>query len=247
VYSVSGQMMIDEVGSLDGGDPGGALVNNNNPNSLNNPIIQTILAQNNAIRIQNQELLQMVKANHEQSTMQIRVVKKVINRFISRPTHITRPTLATANNITTTTTANNNINNNDIINTNTNNNIIVNDNENNIININNYQIQQPSEYNYLTSLSPKPKDIYQLWEEYEFGIGGRKAAKLFNTAQRGKNKYKYHRRKVIWDKIIQLIRRGHTYHTAIDEIYRVYGVESTVTEIINKMRVDRGRGGHPQL
>jgi hypothetical protein len=35
------------------------------------------------------------------------------------------------------------------------------------------------------TLSPNPRDLYSLWQEYEFGIGGRKAARLFTAAERG--------------------------------------------------------------
>jgi hypothetical protein len=60
-------------------------------------------------------------------------------------------------------------------------------------------------------------------------------------------RYKFHRRKVVWDRIAQMIRQGHTYLTAIDEIYQVYGESSTVTEIINRMRTDQMAGGHRHL
>jgi hypothetical protein len=100
---------------------------------------------------------------------------------------------------------------------------------------------------YNVTLSDNPRDLYVLWEEYEFGINGRKASKRFSVRERGQVKYKYHRQKVVWDKIAHLIRQGHTYLTAIDEIHRVYGENSTVTQIINLMRQDRARGGHPEL
>jgi hypothetical protein len=47
------------------------------------------------------------------------------------------------------------------------------------------------------TLSPVPQTIHALWLEYEFGIWGRKAAKDFTAAERGKAKYSYHRRKVV--------------------------------------------------
>ena len=124
----------------------------------------------------------------------------------------------------------------------TTNNVVV-DDDNSVV----ARIAPTPEDDFVSTLSGSPVDLWALWEEYEFGVGGRKAAKKFTFHERGKNKYKYHRRKVVWDKIASLIRSGHSYHTAILEIYRVYGRDSTVTEIINKMRVDRGRGGHPGL
>jgi hypothetical protein len=49
------------------------------------------------------------------------------------------------------------------------------------------------------SLSPNPKNLFELWQEYEIGIGGRKPAKLFTQKERGGSmKHKYCRRKVIW-------------------------------------------------
>jgi hypothetical protein len=90
-------------------------------------------------------------------------------------------------------------------------------------------------------LTHNPKDLHTLWMEYEFGIGGRKAARLFTPTERGACKYKFHRRKVVWDKIIELIRAGHTAQTAVDTIYDVYGNDKPVTAIINAMRRERNR------
>lgn len=99
-----------------------------------------------------------------------------------------------------------------------------------------------------TTLSPNPRTLHVLWQEYEFGIGGRKAARLFTAAERGQVKYSYHRRKVVWDKIAELIRAGHTAQTAVDLIYEAYGgVNIPVTRIINQMRRDKQTGGHPML
>jgi hypothetical protein len=48
------------------------------------------------------------------------------------------------------------------------------------------------------SLSPNPKNVYELWQEYEVGSGGRNAAILFSRINRGgKNKHKYRRRNVL--------------------------------------------------
>jgi hypothetical protein len=35
------------------------------------------------------------------------------------------------------------------------------------------------------SLSPNPKNLFQLWREYQVGIGGRKGAWLFSESERG--------------------------------------------------------------
>ena len=103
--------------------------------------------------------------------------------------------------------------------------------------------------NYVSTLSPTPRTLFILWQEYEFGIGGRKPARLFTPAERGKVKYSYHRRKVVWDVIASLVRAGDTAQVAIDRIYEVYGAAMTVSHIINMMRRDRRtyNGCHPQL
>ena len=98
----------------------------------------------------------------------------------------------------------------------------------------------------LATLSPRPRSLFDLWHEFEFGIGGRKAAKLFTAAERGCNKYQYHRRKVVWDKLAEMVRAGWSAQSAIDRIHEVYGA-SSVTHIINYMRRDRRTGGHPGL
>ena len=101
------------------------------------------------------------------------------------------------------------------------------------------------------TLSPLPKTIHTLWLEYQFGIGGRKAAKDFTSFERGKVKYNYHRRKVVWDVVGELVCGGWTAAVACDRISEVYGQQESVTNIINRMRKDRityhGEGGHPAL
>jgi hypothetical protein len=42
----------------------------------------------------------------------------------------------------------------------------------------------------LATLMPTPRSLYNLWQEYEFGVGGRKAAKLFSYSERGRSKQK---------------------------------------------------------
>ena len=41
------------------------------------------------------------------------------------------------------------------------------------------------------TLCRNPKSLYILWQEYEFGIGGRKAAKCFNREEQGANRYSF--------------------------------------------------------
>ena len=74
------------------------------------------------------------------------------------------------------------------------------------------------------------------------GIGGRKAARLFSREERGKVKDKFHRRKAVWDCVATLVRAGLTAQVAIDRIHHIYGENTTVTNIINRMKQDRRAG-----
>ena len=44
---------------------------------------------------------------------------------------------------------------------------------------------------YECTLSPKPQNLFELWQEYEHGIGGRKPAKNFSQFKRGQVKTIY--------------------------------------------------------
>lgn len=91
-------------------------------------------------------------------------------------------------------------------------------------------------------LSPSPVDLFVLWDEYMVGLGGRKAARLFTARERGREKNKYHRRKVIWTMVQKLIDSGLTREEAIHTIYNVYGPGETVTSIINRLKKDKKDG-----
>ena len=97
------------------------------------------------------------------------------------------------------------------------------------------------------TLSRNPKTLHTLWLEYEFGLGNRKAAKDFTREERGKVKHKFHRRKVLWDKISEMVRSGWSADEACNKIYDVYGPHENVTRIINLMKRDKRTGGHPSL
>jgi hypothetical protein len=81
-----------------------------------------------------------------------------------------------------------------------------------------------------------------LWNEYETGLGGQKAAKFYTDRERGANKCTYSRRKVFWDAVELLIQRNHTAETAIDRIEKAYGHNTSVTKVINEMRRDKKSG-----
>jgi hypothetical protein len=97
-------------------------------------------------------------------------------------------------------------------------------------------------------LSKCPRTLHELWMEYEFGTGGRKAAKDFTAAERGgKNKFKYCRRKIFWDIIKVHVAANVAANIAIDRVYTCYGKKLSVTKIIEKLQKDRPSGGHPNL
>lgn len=99
----------------------------------------------------------------------------------------------------------------------------------------------------IAELSKSPKSVFDLWTEYAFGIGGRKAAKDFNSHERGQSRFTYSRRKVVWDCISLHVNAGFLAATACDRILDCYGRSQTVTEIINAMVRDKRHGGHPNL
>jgi hypothetical protein len=57
-------------------------------------------------------------------------------------------------------------------------------------------------------LSPTPHSLYILWDEYQNGIGGRKAARLFTKEERGSCKFKYCRHEIVWDLITLHVNAG---------------------------------------
>ena len=91
-------------------------------------------------------------------------------------------------------------------------------------------------------LSKCPRDLWVLWREWEQGLGDGKPAKEFSQHERGANKFSFSRRKVFWDTVEELVKRGNTSDVSIDKIYRVYGWNKSVTKILNEMRSDRKRG-----
>jgi hypothetical protein len=111
----------------------------------------------------------------------------------------------------------------------------------------------PAEGNaaFISTLSPNPRSLRELWLEYKFGIDGRKPAEQFTTreknASRRKLKQMYYRRNVFWKCMGELIRGGETVDTATMKIRQCYGQQLSVTATINKMIADRKNGGHPNL
>ena len=96
-------------------------------------------------------------------------------------------------------------------------------------------------------LLKRPKDLYQLWHEFQFGCNGAKPAKDFSREERGANKFAYSRRKVFWDVVSGLVRSGFTSDSAIDKVYDVFGRSKPVTSILVSLRQQRTNGLHPSL
>jgi hypothetical protein len=90
----------------------------------------------------------------------------------------------------------------------------------------------------VATLLPTPRLLPIMWQEYNVGLGGRKAARLFTADERSQQKHKYSRRKVVWDAIDRMVLRGFTAQVAIDRIYQHYGRELSVTKVINNMLRD---------
>ena len=109
--------------------------------------------------------------------------------------------------------------------------------------------EQPSPSSPVTArLNSCPKTLFDLWNEYEFGTGLVKPAKLFTSRERGANKYSYSRRKHFGDTVARMIRQGYTSDAAIDRIYEVYGgPSSTVSSVLLGLRRDNKNGGHSAL
>ena len=100
---------------------------------------------------------------------------------------------------------------------------------------------------YQLTLCRCPKSLHVLWQEYEFGVGGRKAAKLFTANERGRVKFNYSLRKHFWNLMKYMLLKGYSHTSAIDKIYRVYGSNLSATKVLREIRKDSRMGGHPQL
>ena len=93
------------------------------------------------------------------------------------------------------------------------------------------------------SLSSTPQNLYDLWKEYQVGLGGRKPASQFLQSERGKVKHKYCRRNVIWSMVESLVRgKGWSCDVAIERIYSVYASQTSVTNISNAIKRDKKEG-----
>jgi Transcriptional activator of glycolytic enzymes len=217
VYNVEGQVKIEPVMPVDGSN------NISVAGGADQPSMQVLLAQNNALQLRMMELANMQRTQHEVVQQQFQRLNRVVARFANRPAQAVGGFFAPRQAVPVVATMGGD-----------------DDSDDNSVANNNAIVRNEA------TLSTCAKTLFVLWEEYEYGLQGRKPAKKFNSRERGRVKHKYHRRKVMWDLISHLIRKGYSYHSAIDLIHRTYG-DLTVTEIINKVKADNKTGGHPDL
>jgi hypothetical protein len=85
----------------------------------------------------------------------------------------------------------------------------------------------------MATLIPTPRNLHDVWHKFHHGVGRRKAARLFSYSEQGCSKHRYHRRKLVWDLVLSLVRMGDTAETTIDKKYAVYGGQTSVTNKIN--------------
>ena len=104
----------------------------------------------------------------------------------------------------------------------------------------------PTDLGYI-ELSPNPRTLADLWTEYTHGLGGRKAACDFTPSERGRFKYKYSRRKNVWDVISRHVAAGYSAPAAIAKIHQCYGANLGCSAIQTAIQRDKARGGHPNL
>ena len=115
------------------------------------------------------------------------------------------------------------------------------------------QVDAQQEGTQPATLSRSPRTLAELWEEYQFGIGGRKPAKNWLPAESGNTRHgikqKYYRRKMVWLTIEKLMERGDTRDAAINKIRSAYGWRASVTKIIDSIIANHQNGGtgHPNL
>ena len=95
----------------------------------------------------------------------------------------------------------------------------------------------------IAALSQSPSNLRELWNEWEFGLFGNKAAKDFTPAERGKYKYKYCRRKRAWDLINKMTSKGMHVDDAIEKIYDALGRNRTITQLLDEILMWKKRVG----
>jgi hypothetical protein len=97
-------------------------------------------------------------------------------------------------------------------------------------------------------LVARPRCLYELWQEYQFGIGNNKPAKNFTTVERNSRdeglKQKYHYRNKVWKLQSYMLNAGWTVEGMNAEITRVYN-SSHITAIIKGITADSKNPQNP--
>ena len=95
---------------------------------------------------------------------------------------------------------------------------------------------QPGARDGAAELTPNLHTLEDLWNEWKFGLGGRKAAQQFTPTERGGHghrgkKMKYCRRKKIWSLQQKLVDEGRSPAEANHEIREAYGRSLSITAL----------------
>ncbi len=76
-----------------------------------------------------------------------------------------------------------------------------------------------------------------LWQEFRTAIVRNKAANLFTRYEKGKDCFKYSRRKLFWDLMVRLIGAASDSLSSIDAVYGHGG--ASVSTILKRIRNDK--------
>jgi hypothetical protein len=98
-------------------------------------------------------------------------------------------------------------------------------------------------------LVARPRCLYELWQEYQFGIGNNKPAKNFTTVERNSSqeiKQKYHYRNKVWKLQSYMLNAGWTVEGMNAEITSVYN-SSHVTSIVKGITADSKNAINPMV
>jgi hypothetical protein len=96
------------------------------------------------------------------------------------------------------------------------------------------------------TLAPNIRDLMVLWNEWEYGIAGRKPAKDWTSQESGGGgnnniKQMYHRRRNIWRVQQHLVNKGRSIQSANALIEQTYGAKLSITALSEAIAVDRTR------
>jgi hypothetical protein len=162
VYYMGTNLHIDPVavalGVDENHDPG-INVQNNGPNN------QALLAQMNAIWLQASEVINTLRTQHEVMKEELQQLRRIVARFANRPAQVSGGFLARRQPVVATVRP---VGDDD-------------DGEDDAV-IGGPVGEHPREY--AVSLSNCPRNLYELWEEYEFGLNGQKPAKRFTRMRK---------------------------------------------------------------